>query len=202
MVLNIRDSPHTLKAYTNGGRHDSVKIADVPGFFTVWFNTKSMINILAWCDVSNKFRITADTSEGKFITVHLSKERGMIFEEVKSGLYLFRNRAHHITNNNISGYSYLMLTEARMSNFNKLEIEGAKRARELHRAIGYPGYKKYLWLLKHGKIKNNQVSLNDAKRSLHIFGEESAMVKGKTTQNKQSKILCENRIDIPNNILT
>ena len=71
MVLNIKDSPHTLKAYANGGRQDSVQVADVLGFFKVWFNPKSMINILAWCDVSNKFRITADTSKGKYITVHL-----------------------------------------------------------------------------------------------------------------------------------
>ena len=38
MVLNIRNSPHTLKAYTNSGRQDLVQVADVPGFFTVWFN--------------------------------------------------------------------------------------------------------------------------------------------------------------------
>ena len=181
MVLNIRNSPHTLKAYTNGGRQDSVQVADVPGFFTVWYNTRSMINILAWCDVSNKFRITADTSKGKFITVHLSDERRMIFEEVESGLHLFRNKVHHTTNNKISGYSYLMLTEAKLSNFNKHEIEGAEKARELHRALGYPGYGKYLWLLKHNKIKDSKVTIDDAKRSLHIFGEESATVKGKTT---------------------
>ena len=85
MVLNIRKSPHVLKAHTNGGRQDSVQMADVPGFFTVWFNPKSMINILAKSDVCNKFRITADTSKGKYIIVHLSAERKMIFEEVESG---------------------------------------------------------------------------------------------------------------------
>ena len=63
----------------------------------------------------------------------------MIFEEVTSGLYLFRNKAHHTSNNKISGYSYLILTEARLANFNKQEIEGVKRAQELHMAIGYPG---------------------------------------------------------------
>ena len=91
MVLNIRDSPHKLKAYTNGGRHDSVQIMDLPGFFTVWFNPSSMINILAWSDVRGKYRITADTLVGRYITVHLFPDRKMLFEEVESGLYLFRN---------------------------------------------------------------------------------------------------------------
>ena len=119
MVLNIRESQRTLKAYTNGGRHDSNKVADLPGFFTVWFNPSSMINILAWCNVTNKFRITADTSVGKYITVHLSPERRMIFEEVRSGLYLFCNKAHISSYNKISSYSYLILTKANMSNFTK-----------------------------------------------------------------------------------
>ena len=117
-----------------------------------------MINILAWCNVSNKFRITADTSKGKYITVHLLDRRKMIFEEVSSGLYLFRNKAHHETDKKISGYFYLMLTEARLANFNKHEIEGAGRAQDLHRAIGYPRYNKFFWLLKNKKIKNSQRS--------------------------------------------
>ena len=94
-----------------------------------------------------------------------------------------------------------MLTEAKLSNFNKHEIEGAEKARELHSTLGYPGYGKYLWLLKHNKIKDSKVTIDDAKKSLHIFGEESATVKGKTTQKKQSKIICRNRIEIPINIL-
>ena len=131
-----------------------------------------MINILAWRDVHKRSRITADTSEGDFITVHLSKDRKMIFEEVNSGLYLFRNKVHRITNNKISRYSYLMLTEANKNNFTRKEIAGADRARALHRAIGYPNYRKYLWLLQHNMIKGGKVTLDDAKRSLHIYGED------------------------------
>ena len=43
--------------------------------------------------------------------------------------------------------------------------------------------------------------MDDAKRSLHIFGEQSAIVKGKATQRKQSKITCDNKVDIPDSIL-
>ena len=152
MLLNIRDGDRTLKAYTNGGRQDSNKIADLPGFFPVWYNEASMINILSWADVRRKFRITADTDLGKFITVHLSPTRKMAFEEVTSGLYLFRNPSMFTKNTKVSGYSYLMLAEANLSDFTKHEIEGAQRARELHRALGFPGYKKYLWLLKNNAV--------------------------------------------------
>ena len=178
MVLNIRNSRNTLKAYLNGSSPNSNQVADLPGFFTVWFNPLSMINILSWADVSRKFRITADTNLGKYITVHLTPQRKMVSEEVASGLYLFRNRAHTINNNKINGYSYLTLTEANMADFTKQQIHGTEKARNLYRALGFPGYNKFLWLLKLNKIKNSEVSHKNAKRALHIFGDEPVVIKG------------------------
>ena len=88
-----------------GGGQYSRYIAELPGFFMVWYNPSSMINILAWSDVSRNFRITADTSIRRYIAVHLSLDRKMIFEEVGLGLYLFRNQAHVQATRKISGYS-------------------------------------------------------------------------------------------------
>ena len=144
MLLNIRPSERKMKAYTNGGRQDSTLVGELPGFFEVWHNPQSMINILAFADVADKFRITSDTAKGRFITVHLSENRRMNFFEVESGLYLFRDRMHTMTSNKLSGYSYLMLTEANMSEFSKVVINKAQQARELHRAMGFPSYNKFL----------------------------------------------------------
>ena len=114
MVLNIQDSKRTLKAYTNGGRQDPNRGAELPGFFTVWYSPNSMINILAFADVCKRFRITTDTALDKYMTVHLSPTRQMIFEEVELGLYLFRNSSMDRIKGKISGYSYLMLAEAKL----------------------------------------------------------------------------------------
>ena len=160
-----------------------------------------MINILSWADVSKRFRITADTNLGKFITVHLSPSRKMNFEEVLSGLYLFRNPSMFEITNKVSGYSYLMLAKVRLSEFTKRKIQGAQQAKRLHRALGFPGYKKYLWILKNNMIKGSKVMFEDAKRSLHIYGEETATVKGRTTRNKQSRIKHTEHKDIPKHIL-
>ena len=80
-----------MTAHRNRGTQDSSKVGELPGFFTVWYNLASMMNILAWAGVCNKFCITADTSSWKYITVHLPPTRKMVFKEVESGLYLFRN---------------------------------------------------------------------------------------------------------------
>jgi hypothetical protein len=55
MLLNIRRSNKTLRVYTNGGHQDSTAIADLLGFFQVWFNPASMVNILSWADVRKRF---------------------------------------------------------------------------------------------------------------------------------------------------
>ena len=54
-----------MKAYTNGGSQDSTLVGELSGFFRVWYNPKSMINILAWSDIANKYRITSDTTKGR-----------------------------------------------------------------------------------------------------------------------------------------
>ena len=144
MLLNIRRGERKMTAYTNGGQQDSTLVGDLPGFFEVWYNPNSMINILAWSNVADRYRITSDTAKGRYISVHLSDDRKMNFVEVESGLYLFRDRVHATTKNKMSGYSYLMLTEANMKDFTEDQVKKAERARDLHRGMGFPGYKKFL----------------------------------------------------------
>ena len=145
-----------------------------------------MINILAWADVANKYRITSDTAKGRFITVHLSENRRMNFVEVESRLHLFRDRVQTLTNNKMSGYSYLMLTEANLKDFTKDEVKRAQRVRDQHIAVGFPGYKKFLWLRKKNKV---------------IYGEEVAVLKGKQYKKTQSKTHCSDRGKLPRDIL-
>ena len=125
----------------------------------------------------------------------------MSFTEVESGLYIFRNRMHAMTNNQMSGYSYLMLTEANLKDFTKEQINRAQRARDLHRGIGFPGYKKFLWLLRNNKLNKSGVTWDDAKKALHIYSEEVAKTKGKMVQKTQSKMQCAGRANLPKEIL-
>ena len=88
MLLNIHDSNTTLTAVTNGGKQRHNMEGDLPGFFEVWYNPKSKLNILAWSDVRKVFRITSDTLINNSIFVHVAKDKVMKFKEVQSGLYM------------------------------------------------------------------------------------------------------------------
>ena len=72
MLTDVKDSGTTMRALTNGGYQDSTERGVLPGFFPVWVNRSSRMNILAMSDVRKKFRVTIDTGQANEIVVHLS----------------------------------------------------------------------------------------------------------------------------------
>ena len=73
-----------------------------------------MVNILAWCDVRRKFRITTDTNAEAAINVHISKNHTIKFKEVESGLYIYNTEDTTKDNNGPLGHSFLNLTSENM----------------------------------------------------------------------------------------
>ena len=71
-----------------------------------------------------------------------------------------------------------------MLEFSNEEIKRAQQAQDLHRAMGFPAYKRFLWLLKN-KVNKTQVTWDDAKIALRIYEDEVAIIKGKTVQKTQ-----------------
>ena len=71
-----------------------------------------------------------------------------------------------------------------------------------HSSIRYPGYKKFFWLIKDNRIKDCEITLDDAKRSLHLYGPEEAVVMGRTTRTKQSRIQEVKMVSLPQRIVT
>jgi len=73
LLKNVRDGPHIQRVYTNGGHQDSTHMGHLPGFFDVWYNLHSRLNILSFAEVAQKFRITMDTAHDSAICVHIAK---------------------------------------------------------------------------------------------------------------------------------
>ena len=179
MLTDIHETKQTMRALTNGGYQDSTKKGILPGFFPVWYNQDSRIHILSWKDVRGKFRITADTDKGNVIVVHLGDGKTMVFEEVDSGLYLYRmNKAakNDHSENRVSSYSFLTLVAANR-----------------YQHLGMPGYRRIFKALERNYIKNCPVTLDDAKRALHIYGPDAAHMQGKATRGKAAVIPTRNQ---------
>ena len=71
----------------NGAHQDSKMVGDHPGFFKLWYNMNSMVNILLFSEVCKKFHITMNTDIKSIIKVHLEEGKVMRFKEVNLGQY-------------------------------------------------------------------------------------------------------------------
>ena len=57
ILENIVESKTTLRCYTNGGHQDSHKKGYFPGFFYVWYDPMSMLNILLFAEVRTSLEL-------------------------------------------------------------------------------------------------------------------------------------------------
>jgi uncharacterized protein YggU (UPF0235/DUF167 family) len=63
-----------------------------------------------------------------------------------------------------------------------------------------PGYKKYFKLLDSQHYPECDITSDDAKRAIHIYGPDVIMLKGKTTRKKSSTIQDIQHVPIPTTI--
>jgi len=61
MLINVKKSNNMLRAVINDKHQDSNLVSNLPCLFQIWFNLKSIINILAWSNAMKRFCITVDT---------------------------------------------------------------------------------------------------------------------------------------------
>ena len=198
MLLNVRRSKKTMRAYSNGGHQDSNLVGDFPAMFEVWYNPESMLNIMSFKDVRKHFRITIDTDVENTVNVHLKCGKVLKFEEVESGLYLLRS--NNESNKKVSAYSYLTLVKANKSQFTTREVKRADAARSFRKYLGYPGYKRFFRLLEVNHFRNCPLTVDDAKRALHIYGPGIESIKGKRVRKRPQKIEDRVMIYIPDTI--
>ena len=178
-LIDVHDSPHTLRAYTNGGYQESTQQGTLPGFFNVWFNQDSMMNILAFSDVCKKFQVTVDTAESSTINMHLSKSHIIQFKEIDSGLFVLENGLQQVSNKT---YSFLNLVRTNKLYYTKREVQWADQARRLYINCNTPGYARFLALVEQNYFRNFPITSDDVQRALHIYEEEPSALQGRMTR--------------------
>ena len=65
--------------------------------------------------------------------------------------------------------------------FTKREIQQAKLAKDLVRKLGYPSIHDVIKMINQGIIINCPVTVQDIQRSIQVYGEDIASLKGKIT---------------------
>jgi hypothetical protein len=186
----------------NRGTQTSNQIGSVPNFGDVWYNTKSLANILvSMAEVRrNGCRITMDTAVEAAMTVHRSDGSLMKFNEFKSGLYYYDTKQEqtNLSSNDDTDYLFLNTVADNKKNYTQREIEGADRAQKLYIKIERPSSEQeFLDILKNNLIRNCPVTPDDARRAVNIYGPNLATLQGKTVKKQNSATPNHQAIQIP-----
>jgi hypothetical protein len=184
LVTNIRAAEGNMTVLTNGGPQVSTLVATVANFGEVWFNPKSLANILSMAQVRKKCRITMDSDIEAAMLVHRKDGSIIKFVEFSNGLYYFDTKEEQQNKKNKVSDNYLFVNTvaANKSAYTREEVEAADRARALYRKLGRPSEVFFQHLLQNNLIRNCPVTVDDAKRALNIYGPDIATLKGKTVK--------------------
>ena len=208
-VTNICPSSRVLNVLTNGGTHQSNKIADTRYFGQVGFNPDSMDNILALADVCKFARVTMDSEFKNSIFVHRQDGLIMEFKEFKPGLYFFdlteqknnTNTTSDINYTYLPSYSLFQTAEDNKSSFTKREVSDVAKVRVLMQKLGPPSqvdFEHYLWF---NLIRDWPLTVHDARCTLHIWGPELHLLGGKTVKTRGRHVPTLIPIDLPENLV-
>jgi hypothetical protein len=125
-------------------------VGDFPNLGQVWYNDKSIANILSLSDVRKVCRVTMDTQEETAMCVHRLDGSIMKFAEHPSGLYVF---TPNDTNNTVTAYTMLSTVTEQKKMFTRREVLAADVARDLYRKIGRPDEAEFQSILRNGLIR-------------------------------------------------
>jgi len=73
-------------------------------------------------------------------------------------------------------------------NFTKKEQEQADKARRLYVTVGRPSQKIFEDMLRKGKLVNTNITFQDYRNAIQIYGKDLGDIKGKTTRKKPSQM--------------
>jgi hypothetical protein len=141
----------------------------------VWYNSKSIANILSLAEVRKVCRVTMDSSREPALHVHRLDGTVMKFIEHASGLYVY---APPVSPSRTTAYTMLSTVAEQKKFFSRRKVQAADDAKTLYRKIGRPDEAKFQSILSQNLIRNCPITPRDAKRALLIYGPDIAVLKG------------------------
>ena len=194
--------PNPLSLATNGGPFTCTQVGRVPGLpkAHVWYNPHAIANVFALSDVTAELRVTMDSAAEKCFNVHRKDGTILKFVECGDGLYVWQNKIkQHLQQP--CPFTFAQTT----SDFEKLytprQVQQAKDVRELQRRLAYPPQQKFEQIIKSGSLLNCPFTVDDVRRSYHIYGPLVEVLKGKTTRARPAIVPSQSLVKLPSYIL-
>ena len=196
LLTNIQRVPpgDGIRCFCNGGYQDTTQKGMVAGVGSVWYNPRSLANILSLSKISKHYRVTVDTRKEDVFVVHKHDGTTMKFILSDIGLYYYDTRlnASNLTSKSPPQHPVPVImvntVAGNMQGFTSRQIQGASEARQLYRIVGRPSYQKFRNLIKFNLLHDCPVTLQDIDTAMEIYGRDIGEIKGKTVRARHSPV--------------
>eukprot|EP00980_Cylindrotheca_fusiformis_P010810 scaffold2445_cov91-Cylindrotheca_fusiformis.AAC.1 len=169
----------------------------MPGFGTVKFHPDGNVNILGMTSLVRKgYQVKYDSdTDGCIRVVDKKTKRETVFMPTENGLFLFKpndkffqyiedEKAKTPTKES----SHALTLKEQIEGFSTRQVEQGKKGRELqHKLLGITE-EELKAVLRQNIIKNCEVTEEDVDLGRKIYGPSTAMIKGKWTRSRPTKL--------------
>ena len=173
-------------------------IAYLEGYGDIWYDEKSVANILSLAEVGRKFRVTFDTEYENKCVLHKSDGSAISFKCAPNGLYYHDIRWK---TERVKDYTLLSTVANNKENYTRRQVQQADNAVRLYKMIGLPTVEDFTSALTTSLVRNSPVTKTDAKNALDIYEPNIAALKGKMTRKKSTRVDNESIISVPQEIV-
>jgi hypothetical protein len=165
LLKKIGQSNTRMNVRCNGARQRTTNmVGNRPGYGTIWYNPKSIANILSLKRITEKYHVVFDSKHsGSFI---VTKPNGTVFEfqESNGGLYfLDTDKSATVLVNTVADNKV---------NYTNKDYLKAVHTRELQIKIGHPSTKPFICIVTSNQLPNCPVTRADIIAAEHIFGPD------------------------------
>eukprot|EP00536_Pseudo-nitzschia_multiseries_P014917 jgi/Psemu1/40560/gm1.40560_g len=167
LLCNIRLHPGNgrIVIHYNAGSVATTMVGGFPGFGMVWYLEKGIANILSLGLVSDKYRVTLDTSLSQSFFVHKDDGTTCRFNRASNNLYTC-----NLTDQDETIFA-ITTEEGKKEFYSNTNSKRAEVARRLQEIMGFPSTKELLYMIDNNRIQNCNNTRKDVKFLLKVAVE-------------------------------
>ena len=199
-VLHMRSSTGDVMKYYKKGKHTTFGV-------DAYYNKDTAANILAFHTLANLkgAYMLYDSRAADCFRLIYKDGKELQFKNCGDGLYTFvhpnenikfesnkkeqlnEDVKHNTTTQKESvnvQTQYIQTVSENKKLMSKREIERAQSARELQEYLGWPSTKEFVNIINGNEIRNINITVDDIKRALVLYGEPTQCIRGKMTRRR------------------
>jgi hypothetical protein len=195
MVTNIRTTNNPVEITGIGGMPIRVyQVGDLLGYGTVYYHPDITANIISFNHLVKRFKpVKYDNNVKDAFIITGDDNSTMEFVPSTDGLYhydfnLSIKRRLELEKKQKAKTMVTQTVEGIKRNFTKKEQEQVDKARQLYVTVGRPSQKIFEDMLRKGKLVNTNITFQDYRNAIEIYGKDLGDIKGKTTRKKPSQM--------------